>query len=113
MEESIDMLSFYNDEISSLEKRLQEVVEKNTKQPILAQVEHFQNLLVVQKEKFAQLKHDIQRQKVRMKEYVTKEKEPLSDIQVNSHKLREEILMTTKIFTETKHTCYQFLAKVL
>lgn len=113
MEESIDMLDFYKDEIQSLEKRLQEVAARNTKLPILAQVEHFQNQLLVQRDNFTKLKHAIHRQKVNMKAYVTAENESLTDILVESHKLREEMQTATKIFTEAKHACYRFLSKVL
>ena len=45
-------LSFYKDEIKIMENRLVEITSKNTSKEILAQVEHFQNQLIIQKENF-------------------------------------------------------------
>ena len=55
-------LRFYLDEMNVFEKRLTEVIQKNTSTTIRAEVEHFQNQLIVQKEHFDVIKDDIHRE---------------------------------------------------
>ena len=52
-------LLFYKDEIKIMENRLQEIVSKNTSKEILAQVEHFQNQLIIQKDQVDRINHEI------------------------------------------------------
>ena len=52
-------LSFYKSEIKIMENRLGEIVLKNTSKEILAQVEHFQNQLIIQKDHLDRVNHDI------------------------------------------------------
>ena len=50
-------LKFYNDEISILRHRLDEIVSKNTGDDALKQVEHFENQLIIQKNNIDELNH--------------------------------------------------------
>jgi hypothetical protein len=52
-------LDFYKDEISTFKIRLEEIITRNTKIEITAQVEHFQNQFIRQNEVIDTLKHDI------------------------------------------------------
>ena len=52
-------LAFYKDEIKIMEKRLDEIVSKNTAKDILILVEHFQNQLIIQKDQIAQINHTL------------------------------------------------------
>ena len=52
-------LLFYKDEMKVMENRLAEIASKNTSKEILAQVEHFQNQLIIQKENIEILTHEI------------------------------------------------------
>ena len=51
-------LKFYKEEVTLLSERLGEVVQKNTDKDLMAQVEHFQNKLIVLNEQCDVLKHD-------------------------------------------------------
>jgi predicted nucleic acid-binding Zn-ribbon protein len=51
-------LAFYKDELKTFQTRLQEVVARNNKQEILAEVEHFQNQFIRQNEVMDELNHD-------------------------------------------------------
>ena len=42
-------LDFYNEELSLLEKRLLEIADKNNGKEVMAEVEHFQNQFIVQR----------------------------------------------------------------
>lgn len=58
MIEWVKELAFYKDELKTFQTRLEEVVTKNNKQEVLAEVEHFQNQFIRQNEVIDTLKHD-------------------------------------------------------
>ena len=55
----IKSLDFYADELKTFTSRLEEVVMRNTKREVRAQIEHFQNQFIREKEVIDILKHDI------------------------------------------------------
>lgn len=55
-------LEFYNDEISIMQKRLEEVNSKNTSVDVRKSVEHFQNQLIIQKNNSDDLRRHIRRE---------------------------------------------------
>jgi len=57
--EWMNSLLFYNDEMKVMNHRIEEIAAKNSSKEILAQVEHFQNQLIVQHDNVDGLKHDI------------------------------------------------------
>lgn len=52
-------IDFYKDDLSVLQKRLAEVAFKNTGKEVMADVEHFQNQLIVQRNNLEELSHGI------------------------------------------------------
>ena len=52
-------LDFYNEELSLLEKRLLEIADKNNGKEVMAEVEHFQNQFIVQRNNMDVLQHNI------------------------------------------------------
>ncbi len=58
-EEWINKLNFYKDDIAVFSNRLQEVAGKNNSKEFSAELEHFQNQLILQKEQIDTLKHAI------------------------------------------------------
>jgi hypothetical protein len=52
-------LNFYKDDIKIMTGRLEEVASKNSSKEVLAQVEHFQNQLIIQRNNI-DLFHEIQ-----------------------------------------------------
>ena len=52
-------LQFYADEIIILKNRLSEIASKNNKKEVLAEVEHFQNQFIVQKNNIDEISHTI------------------------------------------------------
>jgi len=52
-------LLFFQDEIKVMKRRLSEIAARNTAQDVMAQVEHFQNLFICQKEVIDKLRHDL------------------------------------------------------
>lgn len=52
-------LNFYNDEIKIMTGRLEEVAAKNSSQEVLAELEHFQNQLIIQKNNIDEALHAV------------------------------------------------------
>jgi hypothetical protein len=52
-------IDFYKDDLSVLQKRLAEVAFKNSGKEVAADVEHFQNQLIVQRNNLEELSHNI------------------------------------------------------
>ena len=57
--EWLSKMKFYTDEISILKNRLGEIAAKNNQKDVLAQVEHFQNQLIIQKNNIDEISHSI------------------------------------------------------
>jgi hypothetical protein len=55
----LNNLNFYKDEISIMQNRIAEIAGKYSSTEVLANVEHFQNQLIIQKEQIDILSHDI------------------------------------------------------
>lgn len=58
----LSKLSFYNDEISLMQKKLEEVNSKNTSSDVKKEVEHFQNQLIIQQQNSDNVKRHIKRE---------------------------------------------------
>lgn len=52
-------ISFYDDDLDTLENRLVEIVKKNNGHEAMAGVEHFQNQFIVQRNNIDELRHEI------------------------------------------------------
>jgi hypothetical protein len=106
-------ITFYLGETDILKNRLTEVAAKNNKPSINAQVEHFENQFVVQKNSLQLLQHKMRIQMDRLAAEV-KAGTGLNNLDIvdEQHFLRESVHLAEKIFIELKHSFYRFLAKV-
>jgi hypothetical protein len=57
--EWINALQFYKEELGIFERRLEEIVSRNSKTEVLAELEHFQNQFIREREVIDELRHDI------------------------------------------------------
>ncbi|MBK8613803.1 MAG: hypothetical protein IPN85_09965 [Flavobacteriales bacterium] len=55
----LNALRFYKDEIGIFEHRMEDIVKRNTGSEAMAQLEHFQNQYIRQREVIDELRHDI------------------------------------------------------
>ena len=103
--EWMNKLEFYNDEISILKNRLEEIAKKNSHKDVLAQVEHFENQFAVQQENIDEISHSIKIDEEALQKDIeiypievdkrrvtfhAKEKESIESFEKNFNKLREE-----------------------
>lgn len=106
-------LKFYKDEVTLLSARLGEVVNKNTDKDVLAQVEHFQNKLIILNEQCDILKHDVNK---RNEEVLEKAKDVPTHLDEKSQPVVEDLQNRMQDFTsnfaETRFAFNKFLSKV-
>ena len=57
--EWLNKLAFYKDEVPILQKRIAEVLQKNTSKEVAVKVEHFQNQLLIQQDNISKIQHQI------------------------------------------------------
>ena len=57
--EWLSKLAFYKDELPILQKRIEEVLRKNTSKDVASKVEHFQNQLLIQADNISKIQHHI------------------------------------------------------
>ena len=103
--EWISKLKFYVDEITVMKGRLGEIASKNNQSDVLAQVEHFQNQFIIQKNNIDEIKHaitidedhliqEINKNPVavdhRKMPYHAEEKDAVESFEKNFNELREE-----------------------
>jgi len=70
--EWLNKLSFYNDEITIMQNRLDEVSTKNNSDEVRKGIEHFQNQVIIQKDNADKLKHHIKREEREIQEIINK-----------------------------------------
>ncbi|AXY74060.1 hypothetical protein D3H65_08725 [Paraflavitalea soli] len=104
------VISFCRDELKIYQRRLEEVVSKNTGKDILAQVEHFQNQFILQGEQLDVLEHKVN---LRRNELEKLGKDPaIGALRVPEGGLEDELKATEQNHTETRKQFYRFLANV-
>jgi hypothetical protein len=110
--EWLNKLEFYVDEISIQRIRLSEIASKNTSKEILAQVEHFQNQFIVQKENIDELRHAIKDHEIYVENRVTENPVDSDHRQLHDHpKMRENFDGFEKNFNSLRHEFNAFLSK--
>lgn len=60
--EWLNKMDFYKDEISIMQKRLDEIASKNTASEVMKDLEHFQNQILIQSNTISSIKHHIKRE---------------------------------------------------
>lgn len=105
-------LDFYSDEITIMKNRIAEVAAKNTSKEILAQVEHFQNALIVQKNNIDELRHSIKDHDKYLENRVEENPVSAGKRKANDHPvMRESVNSFESNFNALRQELNLFLAK--
>jgi predicted RNA-binding protein len=105
-------LAFYKDEVKIMETRLSEIVSKNTSKDILAQAEHFQNQLIIQKDQIDQINHIINLDNDIISKEINKNEVAVDRRSIEDHTiLREQMKSFEHIFSVLKLDFNSFLSK--
>ena len=112
--EWLNRLAFYKDELKIMQNRISEIAERNTKTDVLAQVEHFQNMLIIQKNQIDRLRHDIDKQEEELASLTLKNPVASDHRRVEFHpEQKQKIELFEKIFNELRHELIHWLTKVM
>ena len=97
-------LIFYKEEIKIFEDHLEALLKRNNKNGVPAQVEHFQNQFILQKEVIDYLKHDLGVSERQLAGFVYEMSgDGIENIKMDNHgKLRERMSTFRKIYREIK-----------
>ena len=110
--EWMNSLLFYRDEIKIMKGRIAEIASKNSSKDILAQVEHFQNQLIIQNNQIDVLKHEINLDNDAINNEIKKNHTAVDHRNIEDHSvLRDGISSFEKTFGTLKAELNVFLSK--
>ncbi len=110
----INELKFWEQEIQSFTKRLEEVVVRYTSNDIRAKIEHFQNQFVLHKEVISVLKKDVKKHEQLIAGYAENNPVAIDHVRFDDHTtLRDKIDTQRKIYSELKTEYFEFLTKTM
>jgi len=103
-------LIFYKEEIRIFEDHLTAILKRNNKNGVPAQVEHFQNQFILQKEVIDFLKHDLQVSERQLAGFVYEMSgDGIDNIKMDNHGgLRERMTTFRKIYKDIKNEFRRF-----
>lgn len=112
--EWLNALRFYKEELGILERRLEEIVRRNTHADVMAELEHFQNQFIREREVIDELRHDI-KQHENMLEKEAKDHPVAIDHRyfTNHTELHDRMATYEKLYRELKSDYHRWLAKHL
>lgn len=112
--EWINALKFYKDEIMIFEHRLEEIVRRNTGQEVMAELEHFQNQFIREKEVIDELRHDIKAHENTLEKESKDNPVAIEHRYFTDHtKLRDRFQTFEKLYRELKGEFHLWLTKRL
>jgi uncharacterized coiled-coil protein SlyX len=107
-------LDFYRDELKYLQKRLADIVKRNTDKDILAQAEQFQNQFIIAKDNLDELNHTIKSQFKVIEKMIEKKPSHVDEKTfTDSSKFSQSIHNAEKDFAAMKLKFNKFLSKYL
>jgi chromosome segregation ATPase len=105
-------LAFLKDEVAFFERRLGELVTKNTDKDMLAQLEQFQNRFIRQKEVIDELNHDINIHEDRLQQFIEEHPVAIDRVRFNDQAtLRDKMDTNRKLYADLKAEYFKFMAK--
>lgn len=106
-------LSFYRDEIKSLEKRVEEIASKYTATEVLAMIEHFQNQIKIQRNEMDILMHDINAEEKELQENISENPTAWDRRKAAHTTINERMITFEKLFAEMRRELIGFAAKYM
>lgn len=108
----MNTLSFCKDEIGILEKRMEEIAERNSATEVLAELEHFQNQYIRQREVIDVLRHELKQHENALEKEVREHPVAVDHRLFKDHTAHREAMVTfEKLYRELKDEFMHWLAK--
>jgi hypothetical protein len=107
-------LFFWEDELKSFTKRIEELVVRWTNNEMLAQLEHFRNQFIRQKEVIDELQHEINVHETNMNKLSKKDEDVLDTSLAKNHiEFRNKMETQRHIYDDLKKYFFRFLSKYM
>lgn len=106
-------LSFYRDDIKSLEKRVEEIASKYTATVVLAMIEHFQNQIKIQRNEMDILMHDINAEEKELQDNIRDNPTAWDHRKAAHTTINERMITFEKLFAEMRRELIGFAAKYM
>lgn len=107
----LNVLRFYRDEIMIFEHRLEEIARQHTHMDVLAQLEHFQNQYIREREVIDELRHDLKQHENRLEKEERRSEVSADDGLATGHgELRDRMVTFEKLYKELKEEFVRWLA---
>jgi len=105
-------LAFLKDEVAFFERRLEELVSKNSDKEVLALLEQFQNRFIRQKEVIDELKHDINIHEDKLQQFIEEHPVAIEHVRFNDQAiLRDKMDTNRKLYHDLKTEYFKFMSK--
>lgn len=110
--EWLNALAFYKEDIAILEHRLEDIVRRNNKQEVMAELEHVQNRFIREREVIDELRHDIKQEENVLEKELRDHPVAIEHRYFTDHTdLRERFTIFEKLYRELKQEFQQWLGK--
>lgn len=107
-------LQFSKDELAVLERRLEEIVQRNNKPEVMAQVEHFQNQFIREHEVIDELRHAVNEHERFLQKEAAERPDTITHRRFGDHaELRDRMATFEKLFAELRAEYQRWLAGVM
>src|ERR1700751_2476745 len=108
----LNKLAFYMDEITVMQKRIEEIASKNNSKEVRMEIEHFQNQLLIQQNNADALKHHVKHDEKMLTNNIKQNQTAVDHKKVEDHaKEREDIESFETNFNNLRKEFNLFLAK--
>lgn len=105
-------ITFYKQELSILQERLEEIAKDNTADEVQENVEHFQNQLIIHENQLNQLRHDIRANDEAIEAELLATETFVSDSTAEEHaRIQTRYLDEEKVFNDLRHEFNRFAAR--
>ncbi len=107
----LNTLQFCKDEIAIFERRMGELATRNTDKALLAELEHFQNQYIRQREVIDVLRHDIKQHENFLEKESKEHATAIDHRGFGDHtELRNQMVTFEKLYRELKDEFYRWVA---
>ena len=110
--EWLNKIDFYQDDLKIMRHRLEEIASRNTNKSLLAQVEHFQNQFVIQRNELDEMKHAIHQSESNIAENISQNGTAVNRRSMpDDQTMRDRMAQFEKLFLQLRVELMSFLAK--
>jgi len=103
-------LVFYTEDIKSMQSRIEDIASEYSSSEVMANIEHFQNQLEIQKKEYNILKHSLKNNQRLLLDALTNYGGLSSQIiSVNHSRVKEKVIIFEKIINDLQVELKQFL----